>query len=172
MSKFRTILSAINTPGFYIVKTFISFLEPFNHNEFTVKDSLSFAKEITKYGSSLFMARLYVEPLFTNNLLKEIINNSFSDLHKIYTMGNSTNLTCSNFWKQQLVNLLLFLIFFYINKQTEQIWTPLLAPHQLMPWYVITKKSGQTIVHPILNILYTKGMLTVFLLFFISFFLF
>ena len=59
----------------------IPILEPLTHNEFTVKDSFSFAKEITKYDSSLFMASLDVELLFTNIPLKEAINNCVSDLH-------------------------------------------------------------------------------------------
>ena len=70
----------------------IPILEPLTHNEFTVKDPFSFtkeitkcnsfAKEITKHDSSLFMASLNVESLFTNIPLKETINNSLSDLHK------------------------------------------------------------------------------------------
>ena len=56
-------------------------MEPLTHNEFTVKDSFSFAKEITKYDSSLFMASLDVESLFTNIPLKETINNCVNDLH-------------------------------------------------------------------------------------------
>ena len=51
------------------------------HSKFTVKDSLSFAKEITDYDSSLFMASLDVESLFTNIPLNETINNCVSDLH-------------------------------------------------------------------------------------------
>ena len=61
MPKFRPILSAINTPGYNLAKFFISILEPLTHSEFTVKDSFSFAKEITKYDSSLFMASFHVE---------------------------------------------------------------------------------------------------------------
>ena len=49
MLEFRPILSAINTPGYNIAKFFIPILEPLTHNECTVKDSFSFAKEITKY---------------------------------------------------------------------------------------------------------------------------
>ena len=59
----------------------IPILEPLTHNEFTVKDFFSFAKEITKYDSSLFMASLDVESLFTNIPLKETINNCVNDLH-------------------------------------------------------------------------------------------
>ena len=57
----------------------IPILEPLTHNEFTVK--VSFTKEITNYDSSLFMASLDVESLFTNIRLKETINNCVSDFH-------------------------------------------------------------------------------------------
>ena len=59
----------------------IPILEPLTHNEFTVTDSFSFAKEITYYDSSLFMASLDVESLFTNIPLKETIHNCVSNLH-------------------------------------------------------------------------------------------
>ena len=77
MPKFRPILSAINTPRYNLSKFLIPILEPLTHNEFTVK---SFAKEITKYDSSLFMASPDVESLFTNIPLKETINNCVNDL--------------------------------------------------------------------------------------------
>ena len=44
---------------------------------------------------------------------------------KIFIMGNSAKKTFSNFWKQQLVNHLLFLITCFINKLTEWQWAPL-----------------------------------------------
>ena len=79
--KFRPILSVINTPGYNFAKFLIPLLEPLTHNEFTVKDFFSFAKEITKCDSSIFMASRDVETLFTNIPLKETINNCCSDFH-------------------------------------------------------------------------------------------
>ena len=55
--------------------------EPLTHNEFTIKDSFSFAKDITTYDSSLYMTSLDVESLFTNIPLNETINNWIHDLH-------------------------------------------------------------------------------------------
>ena len=82
LPKFRPILSAINIPGYNLAKVLILILEPLINNEFTVKDSFSFAKEITTYGSSLYMASLDVEFLFIFNIsLNEIIKNCISDLH-------------------------------------------------------------------------------------------
>ena len=80
MPNLRPILSAICTPGYNLAKSLIPILEPLTHNESTVKDSFSFAKEITNYDSSLFMSSLVVESLFTNIPLKETINNCVSDL--------------------------------------------------------------------------------------------
>ena len=80
MPKFRPILSAINTPGYNSAKFFIPIIEPLIHNEFTIKDSFSFAKDITTYVSSLLMASLDVESLVINVPLNETINNCVSDL--------------------------------------------------------------------------------------------
>ena len=48
-----------------MAKFLIPILEPLTHNRFTIKDSFNFAKEIW-YDSSLYMATLDVESLFTN----------------------------------------------------------------------------------------------------------
>ena len=48
---------------------------------FTIKDSFNFAKEITTYDSSLYMASLDLESLLTNIPLNETINNCVNDLH-------------------------------------------------------------------------------------------
>ena len=63
-----------------MAKFLIPILDPLTHNRFTIKDSFNFAKEI-RYDSSLYMATLDVESLFTNIPLNEIINNCVSDLH-------------------------------------------------------------------------------------------
>ena len=77
LPKFRSILLAINTLGYNIAKFLKSILQPLTHNAFTIKDSFNFAKEIT-YDSSLYMASLDVESLFTNIPLNETINNQDS----------------------------------------------------------------------------------------------
>ena len=66
-------------------------LEPLTHNEFTIKDSFNFAKEISTHDSSLYMASLDVESLFTNIPLNETIDNCVSDFHNknLFTMKNS-----------------------------------------------------------------------------------
>ena len=58
----------------------IPILEPLTHNEFTIKNYFNFAKEITTYDGSLYMASLDVESLFTNIPSNETINNCVGDL--------------------------------------------------------------------------------------------
>ena len=82
LPKFRPILSAINSPGYNIAKFLIPILELLTHYNFTIKDSFNFAKEITTCDSSLYIASLDFESLFTNIPLNEMINNCVSDLHK------------------------------------------------------------------------------------------
>jgi len=71
---FRPILSAIGTPSYKIAKFLVPILSKLTVNEFTIKDSFSFAKEIVQQDSSLYMASLDVDSLFTNIPLDETIN--------------------------------------------------------------------------------------------------
>ena len=68
----------------------IPILEPLNHNEFTAKDFFSFAKEIAKHDSFLFMVSLDIESLFTNIALKETRNKCNSDLHNKKSIQQET----------------------------------------------------------------------------------
>ena len=120
LPKFRPILSAINTPGYNLAKFLIPILEPLTHNEFTIKDSFSFAKEITTYASSLYMASLDVESLFTNIPLNKTINNCVNDLH-------NKNLYNGKLSKRDLFKLLetstsessFNFVTYFMNKLTE-----------------------------------------------------
>ena len=67
LPKFGPVLSAINTPRYNRAKFLIPILEPLTHNEFTIKDSFNFSNEITTYDSSLNMASLAAESLFTTS---------------------------------------------------------------------------------------------------------
>ena len=68
---FRPILSAIGTPTYMFLVTILSCLTT---NEFTVKDSFSFAKEIVEQDTSFYMGSLDVDSPFTNISLEETIN--------------------------------------------------------------------------------------------------
>ena len=56
ISSFRLILSAIGTPTYKLAKSCDQLLKPLTNNEYAVKDSFSFAKEILEFDASLFMA--------------------------------------------------------------------------------------------------------------------
>ena len=121
MTKFWPILSAINTPGYKLAKFLIPILEPLTQNEFTVKDSFSFARKTAKYDSSLFMPILDVESLFTNIPLKETINNCVSDLHnkKLYN-GKLTKFDLFKFLKTATSESS-FTFIFLLYKQIDEV---------------------------------------------------
>ena len=80
--KLRPILLAINTGTYKWAKCFVPLLKPFTSNNYTVKDSLDFAKDITQQSSKLFMASFGVDSLFTNVPLDESIEISVNQLSK------------------------------------------------------------------------------------------
>ena len=66
-------------------------LEPLTHNEFTIKDSFNFAKEITTYDSSLYMGRhVYMRPEVNSNRFE--ISNRFEKSFRLH--GDFTAATC------------------------------------------------------------------------------
>lgn len=71
---YRPILSAIDTPTYQLAKFLVPLLSNITANEYTVKDSFGFAKEILSQDSSLYMASLDVDSLFTNIPLNETID--------------------------------------------------------------------------------------------------
>ena len=83
-----------------------------------MKDSFSFAKEVTNFDSSLFMASLDVESLFTNIPLTETIGNCIDDLYNNNLYSGSLN-------KVDLLNLLQLatsdLSFIFDNSLYKQI---------------------------------------------------
>ena len=149
---FRPILSAINTFGYNLVRFLIPVLAPLTLSEFTIKDSFSFAKEIT-YDSSLYMASLDVESLFTNIPLNETIKNCLSDLHikKIYNGKLSKR---DLFKLQETATSESSFIFDYLfYKQVAGVAIVLLwVPPLQMHFYAIMKKNGWIIVQSTLNL--------------------
>ena len=72
----RPILSSIGTCGYKIAKFLVPILEPITSNQFTVRDSFTFATEISKFKDSnkYVMASFDIKSLFTNIPLDEAIN--------------------------------------------------------------------------------------------------
>ena len=97
--KLRPILSAINTGTYKWAKCFVPLLKPFTSNNYTVKDSFDFAKDITQQSSKLFMASLDVDSLFTNVPLDETIEICVNELFK-------SSQTVSGLNKQQVLEML------------------------------------------------------------------
>ena len=63
---FRPILSAIGTPTYKLAKFCDQLLKPVTNNEYTLKDSFPFAKEVLEFDTSLFMVSFDIKSLFTN----------------------------------------------------------------------------------------------------------
>ena len=61
---FRPILSAIGTLTYKLAKFCGQLLKPLTNNEYTIKNSFSFAKEVLEFDSSLFMASFDIKPLY------------------------------------------------------------------------------------------------------------
>ena len=80
--KLCPILSAINTATYSWAKFFVPLLKCFTMNEYTLKDSFEFAKDIINQNSNCFMASLDVDSLFTNVPLDEIIKICIDELFK------------------------------------------------------------------------------------------
>jgi len=72
--KLRPILSAIKCPTYKLSQYLNKILKPFTTNEYTTRDSFSFATEIRMQQSTKFMSSLDVDSLFTNIPLLETIN--------------------------------------------------------------------------------------------------
>ena len=70
---FRRISSAIKTPSYNLAKFLVPLIEPITKNNFSVKNSFEFSKEICEQNSEYFMASLDAESLFTNIPLEETI---------------------------------------------------------------------------------------------------
>ena len=97
--KLRPILSAINNGTYKWAKFFVPLLKPFTSNNYTVKDSFDFAKDITQQSSKLFMAPFDMDFLFTNVLLDETIEICVNELFK-------SSQTVSGLNKQHVLEML------------------------------------------------------------------
>ena len=74
LPSFRPILSAIGTPTYKLATFLVPILEPLTTNEYTIKDSFTFAEELQSFDSKLVMASFDIESLFTNIPLQETID--------------------------------------------------------------------------------------------------
>ena len=72
----RPILSAMGTAGYNLAKFFVPLLSAFTTKHFSIKDSFSFATEISSLpdSNSYFMASFDIKSLFTNIPLEETVS--------------------------------------------------------------------------------------------------
>ena len=90
---FSPILSAIGIPTYKLAKFCGKLLKPITTNEYTIKDSFSFAKEVEECHSNFIMASFDVKSLFTNIPLTETIGLCVDNLYRyqthIYSLSKS-----------------------------------------------------------------------------------
>ena len=68
------ILAAIGTPTYNLAKFCDQLLKPLTSNDYTIKDSFSFAKEVLGFDTSSFMASFGIKSFFINTPLTETLN--------------------------------------------------------------------------------------------------
>lgn len=90
----RPILSAIGTPNYKLAKFIIPIVSPLTTNNYTVKDSFSFAKEICELNlNHCTMASFDIKSLFTNIPLNETISicteQLFTDSDMVHGLNKS-----------------------------------------------------------------------------------
>ena len=73
ISTFHPILSAIGTSTYKWAKFCDKLLKPITTNEYTIKDSFSFAKEVEEFNPNFIIARFDVKSIFTNIPLTETL---------------------------------------------------------------------------------------------------
>ena len=95
---FRSILSAIGTPTYNIAKFLVPILKPLTTNDYTLKDTFEFSRDILDQTPNLFMASLDVDSLFANITLDETINiiieKLFSENETVHNL-NKDQFKCS-----------------------------------------------------------------------------
>ena len=153
--KFRLILSAMNTPPYWLAKYSNPILSPLTTNEFTVKKSLDFAEEVVHYDHNLYMASLDIESSFTNIPLEETNKNCVNYLF-------SNNFPSGKLCRKGLYELLK-LATTKSDKQTKLHWVYLYIPQWVTIFFVIMKKFALMNVLLSLNLWFTDITLTIFL---------
>ena len=104
-------LSAIGTPTHKLANFCDQLLKPLINNEYTIKDSFSFAKEVLDFNALLFMASFDIQSLFTKIPLTEMLNLCVQKLHRNQT--HVGNLTKNLFYS--LLKLTMFESFFIFD---------------------------------------------------------
>ena len=113
ISTFRPILSAIGTSTNKLAKFCDTSLNPKTTNEYAIKDSFSFAKEIEEFGPNFIMASFDVKSLFTNILLLETIGLCDENLYRNHK--HIDNLSKGSF--RRLLEMTMYESFFIFDQK-------------------------------------------------------
>ena len=125
LPSFRPILSAIGTPTYKLATFLVPILEPLTTNEYTIKDSFTFAEELQSFDSKLVMASFDIESLFTNIPLQETIDLCVENLFQDRT--HVDNLSKDSFRElitRTMCESMIFLIRSFINSMMDLQWIP------------------------------------------------
>ena len=167
LPSFRPILSAIGTPTYKLAKFLVPILEPLTTNEYTIKDSFTFAEELQSFDSKLVMASFDIESLFINISLQETIDLYVENLFQDRT--HVDNLSKGSFrellTRTMSESLILFDHQFFKQHDEVAMGSPL-GPTLPMFFFVIMKKFGFKIVLLNLNLLSIEDMLMIHSYFF------
>ena len=109
----RPILSAIGTPTYKLAKFCDKLLKPITTNEYTIKDSFSFAKEVEEFDSNLIMAGFDVKSLFTSIPLTETVSLCVENLYRNQT--HIDNLSKSSF--RRILEMAMYESFFIFHQK-------------------------------------------------------
>ena len=110
-SSFRPILSATGTPTYNLAKFSDQLLKLLTSNDYTIKDSFSFDKEVLDFDASCFMESFDIKSLFNNIRLTETLNLCVKNLYRNQTHVN--HLTKSSLYK--LLKITMFESFFIFD---------------------------------------------------------
>ena len=100
----------INVPSYKLAKFFVPLLTSLTSNDFTIKDSFSFAEEVSSFDCAHYMTSFDIESLFINIPLEETINICVEKLFENNT--KVSNLTKESFrYLLELATLDSFFIF-------------------------------------------------------------
>ena len=131
-------MSAIGTPTYKLAKFLVPILEPLTTNDYTIKDSFTFAEELQSFDSKLVMASFDIESLFTNIPLQETIENLLQDRTHVDNLSKDS--FCELLTRTMSESLILFDQQFY--KQHDGVTMGSLLGPTLASFFVIMKKFG------------------------------
>ena len=163
------ILSDIGTPICRLAKFVVPILEPLTTNEYTIKDSFSFAEELQNFDSKLVMASFESQ---SHSLITLPCKKQLTCVWTIYFKIGLILMICrkslsGSYLLGLYLNHLSYLIKGFINSMMKLQWVPHQGLRLLKFFSVVMKKFGFKIVLLNLNLLCIKNRLIIHSYFFV-----